>query len=146
MAVEQFCTREVVTIHPAATVTTAAARMSEENVGTLVVVEGHTPVGIVTDRDLVLRVLAKGQTGDSTEIRAVMTPHPVCITTGAPMKEAITQMKANHIRRLVVVDAQEDIVGIIALDDIIDILTEERQAMERMRGVMHATVQGPRRV
>ena len=145
MEVEQFCTREVVTIHPAATVTTAAARMSEENVGTLVVVEGQKPVGIVTDRDLVLRVLAKGRAGDDTEIHAVMTPHPECITTGAPMKDAIDQMKANHIRRLVVVDAQQNIVGIIALDDIIDLLTEERQALERMRGVMHATVQGPRR-
>jgi CBS domain-containing protein len=146
MAVEQFCTREVVTIHPAATVATAAARMAEENVGTLVVVEGHKPVGIVTDRDLVLRVLAKGQTGDTTEVSAVMTPHPICITTGAPMKEAIMQMKTNHIRRLVVVDAQQDVVGIIALDDIIDMLTEERQALERMRGIMQATVQGPRRV
>ena len=143
MSIEQFCIHEVVTIHPSITVTTAAARMAAENVGALVVVDNHKPIGIVTDRDLVLRVLAKGRPAEGTEVRAIMTPDPVCINADAPLEGAISRMTSNRLRRLVVVNHQQEVVGILALDDIIELVAEERQALEGITGVMRSVRHEP---
>ena len=143
MSIERFCSHQVVTIHPLATVATAATRMATEHVGTLVVVDDRKPVGIVTDRDLVLRVLAKGRRAEETEVRAVMTPDPVCIDAGAPLESGISQMKSNGFRRLVVVNHQQEVVGILALDDILDLVAAERQALEGVRGVMRPVRREP---
>ena len=72
MSIDRFCVHQVVTVHPSATVATASVRMAMENVGALVVVEGRKLVGIVTDRDLAPRVLAKGRLAAETEVRVVM--------------------------------------------------------------------------
>ena len=138
MSLERFCIHDVVTVHPSATVATAAARMATENVGALVVIDDHKPVGIVTDRDLVLRVLAKGYVADTTEVRAVMTPDPVCISADASLEGAVSRMKSHRFRRLIVVNKGQEVVGIIALDDILELLAEERQALEAVASVMRS--------
>ena len=143
MSIDRFCVHKVVTIHPSATVATASARMAMENVGALVVVEDRKPVGIVTDRDLVLRVLAKGHLAAETEVRAVMTPDPVCINNDAPLEGAISRMRAHRFRRLVVVNDQQEVVGIVALDDIIELVAEARRALEGITGVMQAVRHEP---
>lgn len=86
MSVGRFCTHQVMTVHPATTVRTAAERMAAENVGALVVLEGHKPVGILTDRDVVVRAIAQGYTPEATEVRAVMTSNSMCITEDAPLE------------------------------------------------------------
>lgn len=138
MSVGRFAVRQVITMHPEETVEVAAQRMLEHDVGALVVVEGRRPVGIVTDRDLVLRVLAQGAPTKLTEVRAVMTPAPICIGETAPLEGAVADMKFYRIRRLVVVNEAQEVVGIIALDDILELLVEERQALEAVMGVMRA--------
>jgi len=138
MSIERFCTRDVVTVPPSATVATAAARMATENVGALVVVDDHKPVGIVTDRDLVLRVLAKGHAADTTAIRDVMTSDPVCISADASLEGAVSRMKSHRFRRLIVVNKAQEVVGIMALDDILRLLAEERQALESVASVMRS--------
>jgi CBS domain-containing protein len=126
----------VVTVHPTAMVTAAAERMATENVGALVVVEHHKPVGIVTDRDLVVRTLAKRLPPHQTEVGAVMTPNPICVTEDAPLESAIEYIKFHRIRRLVVLNKAQEVGGIITLDDILELLAEERQALEAVTGVM----------
>ena len=143
MSIERFCTRNVVTVHPSATVATAAARMATENGGALVVVDDHKPVGIVTDRDLVLRVLAKGHAADTTEVRDVMTSDPVCISADASLEGAISRMKSHRFRRLIVVNKAQEVVGIMALDDILALLVEERQALESAASVMRSVRHEP---
>ena len=138
MSIGQFCVRHVVTVHPAATVEAAANRMAMENVGALVVVEDHKPVGIVTDRDLVVRALAKRLPPHQTEVRTVMTPQPICVTEDAPLEDAMERIKFYRIRRLVVLNKVQEVVGIITLDDILELLAEERQALEAVTGVMRA--------
>lgn len=138
MSVGRFCTHEVVTVHPAALVRTAAERMAAENVGALVVLEGHKPVGILTDRDVVVRAIAKGYAPDVTEVRAVMTPNPICIDADAPLEGAMERMQFHRVRRLVVVNHAQEVVGIITLDDILELLAEERQALDAVVGVMRS--------
>lgn len=143
MSIEQFCIHKVVTIHPSATVATAATRMATENVGALVVVDDRKPVGIVTDRDLVLRVLAKDRLATETEVRTVMTPDPICINADASLEGAISRMKTNRFRRLVVVNDQQEVVGIVALDDIIELVAEAQRALEGITDVMQAVRHEP---
>lgn len=138
MSVGRFCTHKVMTVHQNAMVRTAAKRMAAENVGALVVIEGHKPVGILTDRDVVVRVIAQEYAPETTEVRAVMTPNPICITEDAPLEGAIERMQFHHIRRLVVVNHAQEVVGIIALDDILELLAEERQALNAVVGVMRS--------
>lgn len=136
MSVGRFCIRNVITITPATTVAGAAERMATENVGALVVVMERQPVGIVTDRDLVIRSLAKHLDAAHTEVRQVMTPNPVCVTEQAPLSGAIDRMKSHHIRRLIVLNERQEVVGIIALDDILELFAEERQALDAVTSVM----------
>jgi CBS domain-containing protein len=119
-------------------VTLAAERMEMQNVGALVVTENRTPLGIVTDRDLVAWALAKRLPSHLTEVRAVMTPNPICVTEDAPLESAMEYIKFHRIRRLIVLNKALEVEGIFTLDDLLDLVAEERQALEAITGVMRA--------
>jgi CBS domain-containing protein len=104
----------------------AAERMHQRSVGALVVVDNrNTPVGIVTDRDLVIRLLAAGSDPDTTTVREVMTPSPRTIPKSASTKDALAMMRAGNFRRLPVVNELGHLNGIVALDDILMSLAEQ---------------------
>jgi CBS domain-containing protein len=138
MSVGQFCIHEVVTVTPTTLVRVAAEHMAAKKVGALVVLDDGKPVGILTDRDLVVRAIARGYPPDLTEVRAVMTPNPICIAADAPLAGALERMQFYHIRRLVVVNDAQETVGIISLDDILELLAEERQTLAAVGEVMRA--------
>jgi CBS domain-containing protein len=138
MSVGSFCVRHVVTVSPATTVEEAARRMAEANVGALIVVEEGKPAGIVTDRDLVVRAIAERQPPAQTAVSTVMTPNPICITETAALEGAAERMKTYKLRRLVVLNTAQEVVGIITLDDLLTLLAEERQALNAVIGVMRA--------
>jgi len=97
--------------------------MRQRGVGTLLMVdEWNKPIGIVTDRDLVVRVLAEGLDGNTTLVRDVMTPHPKTIFQDAPIEDALAIMRGGGFRRVPVVDAEEKLVGLISLDDVLMLL------------------------
>jgi CBS domain-containing protein len=129
MTVGKVCTRSVVTAPPEETVQSVAQRMAQDDVGTLIVIEAHTPVGIITDRDLVLRVMAKELRPQETPVSAAMTRDPVCITEHTALEEAIALMRGYHVRRLVVVNEHKEFVGILSLDDLLLKLSEEQRAI-----------------
>jgi signal-transduction protein with cAMP-binding, CBS, and nucleotidyltransferase domain len=100
--------------------------MAADGVGTLVVLDGDSqPIGILTDRDLVTRVLARGLDPRGTPVDAVMTPHPTTISELAPIESALASMRAGHFRRLPVVNESGRLVGIQSLDDALSLLAEE---------------------
>jgi CBS domain-containing protein len=138
MSVGSFCVRHVVTVSPATTVEEAARQMAKANVGALIVVEEGKPVGIVTDRDLVVRAIAERQPPAQTAVSTVMTPNPICITETAALEGAAERMKTYKLRRLVVLNTAQEVVGIITLDDLLTLLAEERQALNAVIGVMRA--------
>jgi CBS domain-containing protein len=126
MTVGRVCVREVDLAEPHEPVQVAAARMNDRNVGTLVVVGSQgEPIGIVTDRDLAIRVVAYARDPLSTRVAEVMTQCPVSVHEDTPLEEALREMRRGPFRRVPVVDSAGKLVGLLSLDDILDLLAEE---------------------
>ena len=125
MSVGQLCTREVDTASFEETVLVAAQRMRDRQVGTLVVVDEARPVGIVTDRDLTVRVLATGLDPNTARVSEVMTPSPTTIREEDAIETAVGYMRAGRFRRLPVVGPDGRLVGVLALDDILEVVASE---------------------
>jgi CBS domain-containing protein len=119
MSVGLICQREVDLVETGETVQQAAQRMSQRAVGTLVVVNAaKEPVGIVTDRDLITRVIAPGKDPIETPVSEAMSVHPKSVREETPIEKALSLMKNGSFRRLPVVDRQGHLIGIVSLDDI----------------------------
>jgi CBS domain-containing protein len=129
MSVGKICVRTVVTARPEETIHTAAKRMAHYSVGTLVVVEERRPVGILTDRDLVVRVLAQEKSPTRLTVGTVMSGNLVCVQEETPLEDALRLMRGHRIRRLVVVSPTQELVGLFALDDMLELLGEEQQVI-----------------
>jgi CBS domain-containing protein len=129
MSVGAICTRAVHTATRAERVREAARRMSQYKVGSLVVVdlEGK-PVGVLTDRDIALKCVGEGLGGD-VRIDEIMTRPVSTVHDETPIDEALKHMSGARIRRLVVVNDQGALVGLLALDDVLDLLVEEAETI-----------------
>ncbi len=133
MSVGRICVREVDTVEPDASVAAAAQRMLLRTVGTLVVVNKRNQVvGIVTDRDLVQRVLAKGVDPANTKVRVVMTIAPKTIFEQTSIESVLLIMRTGKFRRLPVVDRTNRLLGLVTLDDILMLLAEEFAQIGRL--------------
>jgi CBS domain-containing protein len=113
--VKNLMTKKVLTIDSQKTVFEAAELMSQKEVGDLIVVDGEMPVGIVTERDFVRRVVAKRRPLD-TKVREIMSAPLITIGPDASLKEAARKMVNHRIRRLPVLK-QHRLVGIIVVSD-----------------------------
>jgi CBS domain-containing protein len=117
--------------------------MRQKKIGCIIITDDHRPVGIVTDRDLALRVdLANIETG-SCEISTIMTPEVSTIRKDTGIFEAIQVMKSSRVRRLPVVDMGGRLVGLITMDDIIRLLARELGEIARVIGNESPTVLYP---
>ena len=126
MSVGQICVCDVDLADENETVWQAAARMHQRGVRSLVIVdEANEPIGILTDRDLVERVLAQSRDASATLVRDVMSANPQTISEEAPLESALTLMRGGSIRRLLVVDGERKLVGILSLEDILLLFAEE---------------------
>lgn len=113
---ETIMTRNPMSCVPSDPVTLAAERMRRANVGALPVLEGEDGwlVGIVTDRDLVMRAIARGLPSDATCVSDVMTRDVATCLPGDPIEKAVERMEERHVRRLPVVDDDGRLIGIVA--------------------------------
>ncbi|MGA8350650.1 MAG: CBS domain-containing protein, partial [Isosphaeraceae bacterium] len=126
MSVGRICTRYVDLADTEETIQAAAQRMEEQKVGTLVILNpAKEPIGILTDRDLVLRALSHDANPCETRVGAVMTRNPRTVSEAAPIEQALSLMRSGGFRRLPVVRADGTLVGLISLDDILSLLAEE---------------------
>jgi CBS domain-containing protein len=114
-SVKSLMTKRVLTIESQETVFEAAKLMSQKEVGDLIVVDNEMPVGIVTERDFVRRVMARGKTLD-TKVSDVMSSPLVTISPDASVKEAARKMVKHRIRRLPVLK-EHKLMGIIVVSD-----------------------------
>ena len=126
MPIEDLARSDAVTAEPETAVADLAAAMAEENVGSVVITEDGTPVGIVTDRDLTVRVLGAEKDPADQTARDVMTAEIHTIEPDAGFYAAATLMADHGIRRLPVADG-ETLAGIITVDDISELLADEQQ-------------------
>lgn len=132
MSLLSFAREEVVVTAPSATVEEAVARMARENVGCLVVVQEATPVGILTDRDIVMRVTGCGADPATTTVAEVMTPDPITLEEELGLFEALEIMKDKGVRRFPVVDPQGELSGFFTVDDVLYLLGLELSAVARI--------------
>lgn len=136
MTIGKVCNREVVFIHAQASIPEAARLMREYHVGDLVVVKEKTgkrvPVGIVTDRDIVLEVIAEGVGMDDVCVGDIMSDNLVTARESDGLLETIKLMRAKGIRRLPVVNDDNELVGILSVDDLIDLLSEQIVDLARL--------------
>ena len=118
MQVKDVMTRDVTAIQPDATLEEAAAAMALLDVGPLPVCAGERLVGMLTDRDIVVRAVATGLDPIQARVRHVMTPAVVSCFEDEDVREAARLMEEHKIRRLVVLDRDEQLVGIVSLGDL----------------------------
>ncbi len=133
MTVGKICRRNLDTADELESVQTAAQRMGTRNVGTLVVLRerGH-PVGILTDRDVAVRVVGRGRDPYTTCVADVMTTEPETVREDVTIEDALRRMRSRGVRRLPVVGRANECVGMVSLDDILSHLTQEFSVLGRL--------------
>lgn len=136
MPINEICNREVVIARRDLTVLEAARLMRQHHVGDVVVVDERngfrTPVGIVTDRDLVVEVIATELDYKVITVGDIMGRELVTVKESTGVFDAIQYMRAKGVRRLPVVDANDSLVGILTLDDLLELLSEEMLSLAKL--------------
>jgi len=124
--------REVVSIAPDASVLDAIRLMSDRGIGALVVMNGDTLNGIVTERDYARKVILKGRASDATEVREIMTTDVISTSSGESVEKCMNTMTDKRIRHLPVVDNGK-VCGIISIGDLVKaIISDQQQAIEQL--------------
>lgn len=127
MRVGEYCKRAVITVKSSSDASAAAQLMRAEHVGFLVVCrdgdELQRPIGVLTDRDLVLAVMARDVDPRAVTVGDVMTRQPLIANETDELSDMLQGMRLAGIRRVPVVDARGVLTGIMAIDDAIDLVT-----------------------
>lgn len=136
MKAGDVCNREVVVVQRETSVAEAARLMRELHVGDLVVVDKQqgrrVPVGILTDRDLVLEVLAEGVDVNTVTVGDIMSYELATANEHDDLYETIKHMRARGVRRIPVVGPDKSLVGILTVDDLIELYAEEFADLARL--------------
>jgi CBS domain-containing protein len=149
MLVGKICNREVVFVEPDTSIAEAARLMREHHVGGLVVVREKSgkrvPVGIITDRDLVIEVIAEGVDMGEISVGDIMSDQLATAREGDDLLETLKLMRARGIRRLPVIDDDGALAGILTVDDLIDLFAEQIADLARLIAVEQKREQQKRR-
>lgn len=136
MSVGELCNRDVVVAERNLGVREAAQLMRTHHVGDLVIVEGEgaarRPVGIVTDRDIVVEVVAAGVSPEVLKVGDIMGPSVATVRENEGVFEALRYMRDQGVRRMPVVDGAGALVGILTLDDLLGLLAEEMTELSKL--------------
>lgn len=137
MPIGEVCVRDVVVVTKEKTIQQAAALMRRNHVGDLIVVEEKTdgrrvPVGIVTDRDIVVSVLATGLDPQVYTVGDLVSRELLTTAEDQGVFETIQRMRTNGVRRMPVVDRTGGLVGIISVDDLIQLLSDEMGELAKL--------------
>jgi CBS domain-containing protein len=134
MYVGDVCTDSVITVEPTQTLRQAAARMRQFHVGDLIVLDDDTdlkrPIGIITDRDLVMTALA--QNAEDLRVRDVMRGELVVARDQDTVSDVIQIMLEHRVRRVPVVDDNDNLVGVFTTDDALGLLAEQMSALAQL--------------
>lgn len=129
MRIDEICNRNIVTIASSDSILTAARVMRDEHVGCVVVIEGDgvrtVPIGLLTDRDIVVAVVALNLDAEEISVGDVMSAEVHSVKAGDGIGEALKLMRAEGVRRLPVVDDHGTLTGIVSSDDVLQVLGEQ---------------------
>lgn len=132
MDISTLCRRDVVSVPASASIREAAAAMRDGHVGALAVTDPYQPsriVGIVTDRDLVVDLLAAGRATDGVSVGAVCQAGLAGVAASASLHDAVIAMHRAGVRRLLVTGADNQVVGLVSLDDLLQAVAGELAAL-----------------
>jgi CBS domain-containing protein len=132
MGIGEICIREVTVMGPDESVRTAAELMERHSVGNVIILEEGVPSGILTDRDIAIRVVARGLDTEKTTTRDVMSRKLATVKEGAGVGDSIRLMLSARARRLPVLREDGTLAGIVTLDDLLDLLAEEANALVKI--------------
>ncbi|MBI4907852.1 MAG: CBS domain-containing protein [Acidobacteria bacterium] len=130
--VSELITRELEWVAPRTSVHEAAMRMRDSNLGALAVLDGGRAIGMLTDRDLALRVIAGGMDPNLTVVEEVMTRDVLCCPSDLTVDAAAAIMQERSVRRLLVLDSGNKSAGMLSLDDLATQLPDKRLAGETL--------------
>ena len=142
MQLKEFINYRVEVVHPDDTLQQAAEKMRDLDVGSMPVCDGQSLVGIVTDRDITIRATAKGQDPTRTVVRDVMSPDVFYCFEDQDVEEAAAIMRKNQIRRLFVLNEDEELVGITSLGELATVTGNRDLAGETLERISEADEQG----
>ncbi len=126
MSIRDLMTTSPRTVDPSAPIVEVARVMRDADVGPIPVVEGDKLVGLVTDRDIVVRVVAEGEDPSATTAAEIMSSDLVTVDPDQPLDEALRLMATHQVRRLPVTEEDGRLVGIVAQADIARELGDDR--------------------
>jgi CBS domain-containing protein len=149
MTTGEICNRDTVFTTRDSSIAEAARLMREQHVGDLVVVDERSgrrvPIGILTDRDLVVEILAKGVDMNAVTVGDIMSSELVTARETDNLYDTMQRMRAKGVRRVPVVDATGGLVGIVSVDDFLGLLADELTALTRLVSREQAREQRQRR-
>ena len=118
VSVGEVMTRKVVYLPEATMLDEAAQAMRDQGIGDVVVTSGPTMVGLVTDRDIVIRAIAENLPPKQTTLGSIVSHELIMVEQSATVEEAVQAMRDRGVRRLLVCDADRKVVGILSLSDV----------------------------
>jgi CBS domain-containing protein len=137
MQVKEVMTENVSVVEPDTQIPQIARKMRDEDIGSLPVVENERLVGMVTDRDIVVRAVAEGQDVRTATAREAMSPRILYCFDDQTVEEVLENMGEQQIRRLPVVDRDKRLVGVVSLGDLAK--SAKKKAGEALKEISQPT-------
>jgi CBS domain-containing protein len=131
MSLRNFCRKPLIRLSPEANITEACRLMEQNNVGCVVVERSGKLCGILTDRDIALRVTGAQKEPHKTPVKEIMTADPIRISADKDIHHLTSLMRAYHVRRVPIVDGFDTTVGIVTLDDLMAQLGSEMSEISK---------------
>lgn len=128
MPILDLCDGKKISVQKGTSLQKAAAVMQDKHIGSVVVVDPKAhdkPIGILTDRDIVLKAAAKDASMSKTLVEEIMSTHLVKIAHDAGLNDAIKLMQDKAVRRILVVDREDRLCGVLSSDDLIQLVGQE---------------------
>ena len=125
MPIERLIKRPVQSLPPDASCADAARLMRDANVGSIVVSRDGRPLGIITDRDLAVRVIADGVDARQVPISEIMSGEPIFLSGERDIAQVVAIMRDLGVRRIPIVDAEGMLSGVVSLDDLVLLLADQ---------------------
>jgi CBS domain-containing protein len=131
MSLQTFCGKRLATISPERSIAEACWLMKEKNVGCLIAEHQGKLCGIITDRDIALKVTGEEKDPLTNMVQEIMTSDPVRISVDKDLPDLVSLMHSRHVRRVPIVDGAELTLGIVTLDDLIALFGYEMSEIGR---------------
>lgn len=125
--------QSTVTVGPDDTVFTALALMAQFDIGALLVLEGGKLVGIFSERDYARKIILKGKASKDTPVREIMSERISCVTLAQTVEECMALMTDRHVRHLPVIGANDEVLGILSIGDLVkETISEQQFTIEQL--------------